>query len=62
MEMQSRSTRPRFWTVLQPSIVRIYKIAGIKYPRRRPSRAKVAVPDVDAAPEKPEPGAGGTPK
>jgi hypothetical protein len=29
MEMQSRSTRPRFWIALQPSIVRIYKIAGL---------------------------------
>jgi hypothetical protein len=29
MEMQHRSTRPRFWTALQPSIVRIYKVAGL---------------------------------
>jgi len=29
MEMQPRSTRPRFWIALQPSIVRIYKIAGL---------------------------------
>jgi hypothetical protein len=29
MEMQSRSTRPRFWTAIQPSIVRIYKVAGL---------------------------------
>jgi hypothetical protein len=29
MEMQPRSTRPRFWTALQPSIVRIYKVAGL---------------------------------
>jgi hypothetical protein len=29
MEMQHRSTRPRIWTVLQPSIVRIYKVAGL---------------------------------
>jgi len=27
--MQPRSTRPRFWIALQPSIVRIYKIAGL---------------------------------
>jgi hypothetical protein len=29
MEMQARSTRPRFWIALQPSIVRIYKVAGL---------------------------------
>src|SRR5678815_714475 len=29
MEMQPRSSRPRFWIALQPSIVRIYKIAGL---------------------------------
>src|SRR5882762_9856393 len=29
MEMQPRSTRPRFWIALQPSIVRIYKMAGL---------------------------------
>jgi hypothetical protein len=29
MEMQPRSTRPRFWTALQPSIVRLYKAAGL---------------------------------
>src|SRR6185436_19778452 len=29
MEMQPRSTRPRFWISLQPSIVRIYKVAGL---------------------------------
>jgi hypothetical protein len=29
MEMQSRSTRPRFWIAIQPSIVRIYKVAGL---------------------------------
>ena len=27
--MQPRSTRPRFWIALQPSIVRIYKMAGL---------------------------------
>jgi hypothetical protein len=27
--MQSRSSRPRFWLALQPSIVRIYKAAGL---------------------------------
>jgi hypothetical protein len=27
--MQRRSTRPRFWIALQPSIVRVYKIAGL---------------------------------
>ena len=27
--MQHRSTRPRFWIAIQPSIVRIYKIAGL---------------------------------
>jgi len=27
--MQSRSTRPRFWIALQPSIVRVYKVAGL---------------------------------
>ncbi len=27
--MQPRSTRPRFWTALQPSIVRLYKAAGL---------------------------------
>lgn len=27
--MQSRSTRPRFWIAIQPSIVRIYKVAGL---------------------------------
>jgi len=29
MEMQPRSTRPRFWLALQPSIVRVYKAAGL---------------------------------
>jgi len=29
MEMQPRPTRPRFWISLQPSIVRIYKVAGL---------------------------------
>jgi hypothetical protein len=29
MEMQPRSSRPRFWLALQPSIVRIYKAAGL---------------------------------
>src|SRR6185436_11187876 len=29
MEMQPRSTRPRFWIAIQPSIVRIYKVAGL---------------------------------
>src|SRR5690349_18495313 len=29
MEMQPRSTRPRFWIALQPSIVRLYKAAGL---------------------------------
>jgi hypothetical protein len=29
MEMQPRPTRPRFWIALQPSIVRIYKVAGL---------------------------------
>src|SRR5215470_6524502 len=29
MEMQPRSARPRFWIALQPSIVRIYKLAGL---------------------------------
>src|SRR6201995_5516024 len=29
MEMQPRTTRPRFWIALQPSIVRVYKIAGM---------------------------------
>jgi hypothetical protein len=29
MEMQPRPSRPRFWTSLQPSIVRIYKVAGL---------------------------------
>src|ERR1044071_1296710 len=29
MEMQSRSTRPRFWIAIQPSIVRVYKMAGL---------------------------------
>jgi hypothetical protein len=29
MEMQPRSSRPRFWIALQPSIVRIYKAAGL---------------------------------
>jgi hypothetical protein len=29
MDMQRRATRPRFWTALQPSIVRIYKLAGL---------------------------------
>jgi hypothetical protein len=29
MEMQARSSRPRFWLALQPSIVRIYKMAGL---------------------------------
>src|SRR5882724_8518903 len=29
MEMQPRSTRPRFWIALQPSIVRVYKVAGL---------------------------------
>lgn len=27
--METRTSRPRFWIVLQPSIVRIYKIAGL---------------------------------
>ncbi len=27
--MQPRSTRPRFWISLQPSIVRVYKVAGL---------------------------------
>jgi len=27
--MQPRPSRPRFWTSLQPSIVRIYKVAGL---------------------------------
>ena len=27
--MQSRSSRPRFWIALQPSIVRLYKAAGL---------------------------------
>jgi hypothetical protein len=27
--MQPRSSRPRFWIALQPSIVRIYKLAGL---------------------------------
>ena len=27
--MQPRSTRPRFWIALQPSIVRLYKAAGL---------------------------------
>src|ERR1700754_2117755 len=29
MEMQPRPSRPRFWTSLQPHIVRIYKAAGL---------------------------------
>jgi len=29
MEMQPRSSRPRFWIALQPSIVRVYKMAGL---------------------------------
>jgi hypothetical protein len=29
MEMQRRSTRPRFWVALQPTIVRVYKLAGL---------------------------------
>src|SRR6476619_3597613 len=29
MEMQSRSSRPRFWIALQPTIVRLYKVAGL---------------------------------
>src|SRR5499433_2716570 len=29
MEMQPRSSRPRFWIALQPSIVRVYKLAGL---------------------------------
>src|SRR6201995_996410 len=29
MEMQSRSSRPRFWIALQPTIVRVYKMAGL---------------------------------
>src|SRR5215475_12621097 len=29
MEMQPRSSRPRFWIALQPSIVRVYKAAGL---------------------------------
>src|SRR5215468_8782748 len=29
MEMQRRSSRPRFWIALQPSIVRVYKVAGL---------------------------------
>lgn len=27
--MQARSSRPRFWIALQPSIVRVYKMAGL---------------------------------
>src|SRR5688572_20470785 len=27
--METRTTRPRFWIALQPSIVRLYKIAGL---------------------------------
>src|SRR5215216_5228530 len=27
--METRTQRPRFWIALQPSIVRIYKIAGL---------------------------------
>lgn len=27
--MQPRSSRPRFWLALQPSIVRVYKVAGL---------------------------------
>ena len=27
--MQPRSSRPRFWIALQPSIVRVYKVAGL---------------------------------
>lgn len=27
--MQARPTRPRFWIALQPSIVRVYKVAGM---------------------------------
>lgn len=27
--MQPRSTRPRFWIAIQPSIVRVYKVAGL---------------------------------
>src|SRR5436190_13041440 len=27
--MESRTQRPRFWVALQPSIVRLYKIAGL---------------------------------
>jgi hypothetical protein len=29
MEMQPRTSRPRFWIALQPSIVRVYKAAGL---------------------------------
>jgi hypothetical protein len=29
MEMQPRSNRPRFWIALQPSIVKVYKMAGL---------------------------------
>src|SRR5215831_14662408 len=29
MEMQPRSSRPRFWIALQPTIVRLYKAAGL---------------------------------
>src|ERR1041384_8772196 len=29
MEMQPRSSRPRFWIAIQPSIVRVYKLAGL---------------------------------
>jgi hypothetical protein len=29
MEMQPRQSRPRFWIALQPSIVRVYKMAGL---------------------------------
>ena len=29
MEMQPRSSRPRFWIAIQPSIVRVYKVAGL---------------------------------
>ena len=27
--MEARSTGPRFWIALQPSIIRIYKVAGL---------------------------------
>ena len=27
--MEPRTSRPRFWIALQPSIVRLYKVAGL---------------------------------